>query len=350
MTTPIHATDARRLATSARPLLPSPLEFDGTLDELTERFILPNLPSAASVGRFHELLASCIDRADAIFLLRAVRGTERRQIYTTRDSTRFKATDNAPAWWIHAALYQDYTIDPSAFPEVMASLPTHFHDVQRTCGPTANAAGWHVAHLFNVKDGRTDFTQWERTEVVARFVRNIHPCNYFLLPKTDWQRWGGDERVLAYFGRLFAERYASVWPTFVRLAAVDAFALGTVTGAIAYSFEQESSSGPSEHRMAPAGDTLPGLHPAHVAEYRASRLTFKRDVIEALVEGEVFRIITPVGTFAMTRADVYRVFPKMVQTRSYREQGIYHTPSLLAAIEPFRITEPDVARFRSLPE
>jgi hypothetical protein len=331
------AADARRLVASARPFVPSPPSFHGTLEELVERFILPNLPSAESVNDFHAGLAEYVTQHDALFLLRAVRGAERRQVHHTRDGTRFKATDNAPAWWIHAALLQGYTIPAAAFANVIATLPTHFHDVKKLCGLTANDAGWHTAHIFNVNNGRTTFAEWSRLEVIARFVRNVHPCNYFLLPKTDWQQWGGDTRVLGYFGALYAERYRATWPAFLALAHADASALSRAAGGIVYSFDRGSSTATPKAGTPLIHHAMPDLSENVAVEYRASRLTFKRDVIEALKDEQVFRIITPLGTFAMTKADVYRAFPKMVQTRSYRVDGVYHTKSLPSAIEEFRV-------------
>ena len=58
-------------------------------------------------------------------------------------------------------------------------------------------------------------------------------------------------------------------------------------------------------------------------EYSCSRLTFKACIIESLKENEVFCIKTPVGSFQMTKGDFYKSFPNVIQTKSYREQGVY---------------------------
>ena len=42
-------------------------------------------------------------------------------------------------------------------------------------------------------------------------------------------------------------------------------------------------------------------------------------------------MITPDGTFEMTKADFYRAFPNVVQSRSYREARVYHYPKVPAA-------------------
>jgi hypothetical protein len=76
---------------------------------------------------------------------------------------------------------------------------------------------------------------------------------------------------------------------------------------------------------------------APVAAYKFSRLCFKRDVIEALGLHDAFRVETPVGTFKMTKADFYRVFPNVVKSRSYAEDGMYHYRRLPSQAEEFRV-------------
>lgn len=73
------------------------------------------------------------------------------------------------------------------------------------------------------------------------------------------------------------------------------------------------------------------------ASYKFSRLCFKRDVIEALGPQDSFRVETPVGVFQMTKADFYRVFPNVVNSRSYAEGGIYHYRKLPSQAEEFRV-------------
>jgi hypothetical protein len=76
---------------------------------------------------------------------------------------------------------------------------------------------------------------------------------------------------------------------------------------------------------------------APVATYKFSRLCFKRDVVEALRLHDSFRVETPIGTFQMTKADFYRVFPNVVKSQSYAEGGIYHYRKLPSQAEEFRV-------------
>ena len=64
-----------------------------------------------------------------------------------------------------------------------------------------------------------------------------------------------------------------------------------------------------------------------IASYEFSRLGFKADVIEPLAAGDRFRIITPEGTFEMTKAEFYRDFANVVRSMSYRDRGLYHYPT-----------------------
>jgi hypothetical protein len=100
--------------------------------------------------------------------------------------------------------------------QFVAATPCHLFEIGST--PTVNRAGWHVAHLLNVKDGDTDWTRWPRSRAVRRFVRNLHPCNVFYVPLTDWERHGADPALIASVAAYYRARYAAVWPAFAELA------------------------------------------------------------------------------------------------------------------------------------
>jgi hypothetical protein len=75
------------------------------------------------------------------------------------------------------------------------------------------------------------------------------------------------------------------------------------------------------------------------ASYNFSRLCFRRNVIESIGPSEMFRVITPIGTFQMTKIDFYRDFGNVVESKSYREDGIYHYPKPPARAERYRVCE-----------
>lgn len=345
----IHtAADARRLAGTRRVLVRPPVSFCGTLDSFIDEYILPDLPDVEAVAAFHDALVEYVSSRDPLYLVRAVSGTTRRERYRTSDGTRFRATDNAPAWWVHAMLVHGGRIAPDAMANVVATMPTHLFDVAATTPPTANAAGWHIAHILPVKDGDTDYPRWRRAEVVRRFVRSVHPCNYFPIAKTGWHRWGGDERVIARFATLYAERYAAVWPAFLALAGARERDLPRVGGIVAYEYGSSDTASIARPRRQTAVESavhIAGLaRPAAATpasgrsdvEYSATRLTFRRDVIEPLRASDAFRIVTPHGTFEMTRAEFYDEFANVAASRSYRDTGVYHYRTVPHRAERFR--------------
>lgn len=62
-------------------------------------------------------------------------------------------------------------------------------------------------------------------------------------------------------------------------------------------------------------------------KYSATRLLFKRAVIEALSTDESFQIVTPQGSFQFTRRQFEIEFPNVVKSKSYRIGGAYHYAS-----------------------
>lgn len=58
-------------------------------------------------------------------------------------------------------------------------------------------------------------------------------------------------------------------------------------------------------------------------EYTSSRLCFKADLIEPLKDNDVFVVHTPNGSFKFTKADFYRVFSNVIETKSYQKGRLY---------------------------
>ena len=73
--------------------------------------------------------------------------------------------------------------------------------------------------------------------------------------------------------------------------------------------------------------------------YRASRLEFRRDVLEPLQPQDRFRVETPAGVFEFSKADFQSVFANVAATASYRQLGRYHYSTLPAKALPFRLSE-----------
>jgi hypothetical protein len=297
-----------------------PTTFDGTLRELYSGWAERVLLRTDVVEEFHDLLVSYLQAADPLFLVRMVKGTERGVTVRTAAGQRLRVTDNAPSWWIHRELFAGRIPDRAAFGAFVDEVPSHMFRIPK--GENISSAGWHVAHIFDVKNGDVSFAAWDRTELVRRMVRNIHPCNYFFVPKQDWQRHGGDPRVIAFFYDRLAAKYHAIWAEFLALAAATPQQLLGDTSEHRIAYKPASTAHPSIGAPAPRGHRPDGL----AAFYAFSRLCFKANVIEPLSMSDRFGVVTPIGTFVFSKKEFYEEFPGVVASASYRVSGQYHFP------------------------
>jgi hypothetical protein len=76
---------------------------------------------------------------------------------------------------------------------------------------------------------------------------------------------------------------------------------------------------------------------AAAVHYKASRLTFKREVIEPLEPNQAFEVTTPEGVFRMTKAQFYEAFPGVVASASYLTGGLYNYARTPARARAFLI-------------
>lgn len=196
----------------------SPTTFQGTLIELFRNHIEPNLPSVSEVESLHRVLIAYCREPKPVLVVRRVAGTKRGTMYQTIHSDKFIPSDNAPAWWTHYLLFNAIRFRQESVAAVMErTIPTHMFRIHARLPTTISAAGWHVAHIFNVNDGNVDYRSWTKDELIKRFLRNLHPCNCFYLPKNDWQHYGSDHHVISFFIQDYSCRYASVWNEFTKM-------------------------------------------------------------------------------------------------------------------------------------
>ena len=204
-----------QLQTRPIPAPPKP-PIDITYAQFVEEHLLPMLPAPERVADFHRRLLAYLDEPDPLYAVRYVKGQTRGTIVTTGDGARLLPTDNSPAWWLHAALFNDVDLAAEDFAEFIGAMPYHFH--QMGGYPTINQAGWHAAHIVNAKDGNTDWRAWSRREAARRFVCNLHPLNLFYVPKTEWHRVGGLPELIGYVADAYCRRYPRIWNEFTHIA------------------------------------------------------------------------------------------------------------------------------------
>jgi hypothetical protein len=296
---------------------PAPVGFQGSWSEFFDKHIEPNLVSPQTVERVHDWLMQYCDEPSSVFSLRLVRGLERRRVYSTVDGTLIAPSDNAPAWVLHALLVSGEISTYEEFRQCISKIPSHMFDVRQAAKKTANDCGWYFAHIFPAKNGDTNFANWNRKEVQRRFLRSVHPCNFFLVPLSE-KVHGEDRRVIAFAARRYEVRYGSVWASFLKridghpMAAVDSF------GDEMYRLPETAAGGGQ-------------------ARYQAKRLTFKKRIIEPLADDGQFEVVTPMGVYRFSKREFYQAFPNIVASASYREAGIYHGEKLHLKASAFRL-------------
>lgn len=309
----------------------APVSFEGDLDTLFKDYIEPNLPHPDTVFHYHELLKDYCLGLDPLFLIRKMAGTERREVYFTDGGNHFRATDNAPVWWMHYIVFNNFLIATADFPQAIGNAPSHFHDIGKYLPTSISAAGFYVAHIYDVKDGNTNFWAWSHRELVKRFVRNIHPCNCFYVPKTKGSFYGENQQVIAYFASLYEKRYQAIWQEFLALVDGQPKTSSSNSGRFPIVF------GSSEVKPLLATKATESGEPS--ITYHASRFTFISKHIEPLALDEAFRMVTNVGTFQMTRADFYRDFAAITRSDSYRLHGRYNQDPPPKGAAPYKVIE-----------
>lgn len=317
----------------------APEQFDGSLSELFERWAKNVLLSRPSVEEFHRELLSYLRSPDPLFLTRTVKAQERGAIIRNQLGHRLRATDNSPAWWIHAALFEGPSLQRDGFSPFIESIPCHMFEIRLR--ESINSAGWHVAHIFDAKDRNTAYQQWDQRELVRRMVRNLHPCNYFYLPKVNWQQYGGDPAVISFFTKKFAAMYFNVWGEFIDLAQAIPRMPAINVSEYRYTIPTESAANRAQRSNVTIGSeaivVADGGSERLAARYSFSRLAFKADVIEPLGMDEMFRVDTPEGSYAMTKREFYGVFPLIKESRSYLHDRLYSYPKPPKRAQQFRL-------------
>lgn len=304
----------------------APSAFEGSLEELYEKHAQPVFPHAQIVESFHHKLCAYLDAEDPVLLTRKIGQQKQGEDLRIDCGSRIRPSDNSPAWWILYHLLAQNADQLDDFPAFIEAAPCQMFRVQLP--ETFNDAGWHVAPLFSVNDEHVDFMNWSREDVISRCIRNIHPCNYFFIPKTDWKKHGGKAEVLAFFQAKQAERYASIWSDFLRFSNVTPHAQDPDAGA--YLFAASARKKQAKKLL------FNGVECA--TSYVDFRLCFNAKWIEPLEMNQRFCIVTPNIYYIMSKREFYDTFADVVKPGScYRNTGLYYFRSPPQRARPFMI-------------
>lgn len=339
-----------RMTPRPRAVAAAPLAFEGTLQELFDQHIRQVLPEPRVVAAFHERLVAYIEGPSPLLYVRQLKGLQRGVEKDVRGH-RVMPTDNSPAWMVHRLLFDGWVADSDeGFQHTLEELiAAHMFELAGI--PTVNQSGWHVAHILPARDGDTDWPHWSRATLVARFVRNLNPCNCFYLPLTGWQAFGASPDVLAFAAQVYRERYGRTWSEFIALArGIDLDPPAVQPSVLRYAFSPTvTPDAPAPARAVPRPRSSRMRRtvtraPDGVVEYPATRLLFIRHVVDGLDPHDAFRILTrDDGVFQFTREQFERVFPNVLLTDSWRIRGEYHFPSVPTRAMPFRVEPSRIA-------
>lgn len=266
---------------------------------------------------FHKKVLNHFRKEDSVFLIRKVKNQQRGLIYRNDQGNLLKPTDNSPSWWLHYHLFHDKLNEFSDFSEFIGSIPSHMFDIK--IKEHVSHAGWHVAHIFNTNDYKTNFSEWDENELLQRTLRNIHPCNYFYIPKSNWREYGSDCRVISYIYDKFKKKYSSIFSEFESIVNPEKKLFEVPTSKISIdTFETKKNIETNNEVTTSLGDKN--------KEKLFTRLTFKSSEIEPLSDNDLFELHTIEGTFRMTKKDFYTTFKNVRESKSYKINGLYHYP------------------------
>lgn len=298
-------------------MIQAPKNTVQTIDELFENYIskifFENL-----MERFHREFMKYYRNTDSVFLIRQVKTQGRGLVFRNSTGNLIKPTDNSPSQWIHFQLFYDRMDEFIDFHELSKKIPCHFHHVKLK--ESVNKAGWHVAHLFSTKDYKTNVDEWDRDELLKLTLRNIHPCNYFYLPKTNQQKNDGDSNVIAYFYDKFKQKYSTIFEEFESIINPHGQRFELPQSEIFINTFEQSKETKTEAKKISS--------PLKVSSGKKTinRLVFYASEIDKLANQDSFEIITDNGIFRMTKKEFYSTFKNVAESKSCRVSGLYHYP------------------------
>lgn len=201
-----------------RSIPPSPLEFQGTLETLVDNHLSAVMPAVNSVEHIHQRLVNYCAADAPLLLIRNEKAKDRGAEVVLANGCAIRWTDNSPAWAMHQAAYFNRRWTDAEFGTFIRGLPIKMFDVK---GKSINSAKWYVAHIFPVKSDSRSAYALTKSELIARFVRNVHPINHFYFPdriKGTGRTYGEDPEIIKYLAMRNGQRYASIWTEFLGLA------------------------------------------------------------------------------------------------------------------------------------
>jgi hypothetical protein len=165
-------------------LLAPPDQFDGTVADFVDEYVLANAPDPIALAAATESLLDYFSKADSILLLR---GVPRGHLHTA-DKRRVVYCDNAPAIWCYLRCFRQ---DPT--PDALPRAIDHGDVAILMAATRDEKQKWNFGKAMSTRDKQ--FIWKARLKLchvfpvaeagltrVQQTVRNICPINHFLFP------------------------------------------------------------------------------------------------------------------------------------------------------------------------
>ena len=291
-------------------LQPAPPIFEGTFHEFFTSYVSPNLPSIERVREFNAALGEYFAIRAPQYLIRKVGSLNRRETHTTAGGQLLLPCDNSPGWWLHMFLLGDIPF-PTDMVTFFQQIPRHIFDIKLK--NQLNKAGFHLAHLSDVGNRDTSWHSWNKEELQRRMVLNLHPWNWSLIAKKNWQHYGGRKDIIVAIHHEYTELYGQPYIEWRQGHALD-LALGK--SMIAYSYGNEPSQ--KTQRIEPVSPTsiFSSRRPVIKREWIGTGIVLSLHLASGKCEFPHDELLTWVSQNT-----------KALSTISWNRDGIYHWPN-----------------------
>jgi hypothetical protein len=192
--------------------------------------------SVDAVEHIHQHLLRIAESGISTLSIRYERKEDIGKVRPVNDGTTIRWTDNAPAWAVHRAAFENKRWSTADFDAFIQSLPVRMFEAPR---PSVRDAGYYVAHLVGVKNSPASAVDLSPDDRLVRFMRNVHPMNHFYVPnrtKGTGHRYGEDPTVIAFIAAEYEKRFGGLWRQFIRMTAGERLRAMTGVGSMRVSF------------------------------------------------------------------------------------------------------------------
>ncbi len=175
-------------------ILECPKQWNGSLEDFLNEFVIKNLPGKEKMLDFHRGIKS-LHMGEINFFVRSLgSGTSARGVPTGILQNRLYNCDNAPAIWIYNQLKSNFK-SSLELEKLLFKKDIPLRDIgaregeslycwsKKNADPgnfrSSDGGRWKLCHIYSVKKGIPENEEWYS----KRFIRLIHPFNLFLFPR-----------------------------------------------------------------------------------------------------------------------------------------------------------------------